>query len=217
MRKENLHCRLKKRWIHTTDSRHGYRIYPNLARETVAERPNELWVADITYVHLVSEVVYLAVILDAFSRRIIGWSLSRHIDTQLTLAALEMALATRTIEPGLIHHSDRGSQYASAEYVALLESKNIAISMSRKGNPYDNAKAESFIKTLKSEEVRITEYDNFAEANLNIAHFIDVVYNSSKRLHSALGYVPPEEFEAEFHKSLNLKRSILTADFTVSN
>lgn len=143
MNKENLRCRRKKRWMQTTDSKHHYRIHPNLAQELVVERPNQLWVADITYVRLVYEFVYLAVILDAFSRRAVGWALSRHIDTQLTLAALTKALETRTVEPGLVHHSDRGVQYASTEYVALLLSRDIAISMSRKGNPYDNAKAES--------------------------------------------------------------------------
>jgi putative transposase len=197
MRKENLRCRRKKRWIQTTDSKHGYRIYPNLAREMVLERPNQLWVADVTYIRLVREFVYLAVILDAFSRRAVGWALSRYIDTHLTLTALRNALQTRTVDPGLVHHSDRGVQYASNEYVALLRSKNIAISMSRKGNPYDNAKAESFMKTLKTEEVSISEYEIFSEAKEQIDRFIDIVYNN-KRLHSALDYVPPAEFEAQY-------------------
>lgn len=196
MRKENLRCRRKKRWIQTTDSKHGYRIYPNLAQEMVLERPNQLWVADITYIRLIYEFVYLAVILDAFSRRAVGWALSRHIDTPLTQAALEKALQTRTVEPGLVHHSDRGVQYASTEYVALLKSRNIAISMSRKGNPYDNAKAESFMKTLKTEEVSINEYETFVQAKEQIDRFIDIVYNN-KRLHSALDYATPAEFEAE--------------------
>jgi putative transposase len=162
----------------------------------VLERPNQLWVADITYIRLVYEFVYLAVILDAFSRRAVGWALSRHINTPLTQEALEKALQTRTVEPGLVHHSDRGVQYASTEYVALLKSRNIAISMSRKGNPYDNAKAESFMKTLKTEEVSISEYETFVQAKEQIDRFIDIVYNN-KRLHSALDYRTPAEFEAE--------------------
>jgi putative transposase len=211
MHKENLHCRRKKRWIPTTDSKHGYRIYANLAQEMVLVRPNQLWVADITYIRLRSEFVYLAVILDAFSRRVVGWALSRHIDTALTLAALEKALDTRTIEAGLVHHSDRGVQYASSEYVALLKSRNINISMSRKGNPYDNAKAESFMKTLKTEEVSINDYETFSQAIEQIGRFLDIVYNN-KRLHSALDYKTPAEFEEEhFTKSFTL-----TAAETVS-
>jgi len=197
MYKENLRCRSKKRWIQTTDSKHGYRIYPNLAHAMVLERPNQLWVADITYIRLVYDFVYLAVILDAFSRRAVGWALSRHIDTHLTLTALENALQARTVEPGLVHHSDRGVQYASTDYVALLDSHNIAISMSRKGNPYDNAKAESFMKTLKTEEVSISEYETFSQAKEQIDRFIDIVYNNN-RLHSALDYRTPAEFEAHY-------------------
>ena len=197
MRKENLRCRRKKRWIQTTDSRHGYRIYPNRAREMVLQRPDQLWVADITYIRLVYEFVYLAVIVDAFSRRAVGWALSRHIDTSLTLAALQKALQARPVKPGLVHHSDRGVQYASTEYVALLTSHGITISMSRKGNPYDNAKAESFMKTLKTEEVHISNYETFFQAKEQIDHFIGTVYNN-KRLHSALDYRPPAEFEASY-------------------
>jgi putative transposase len=197
MRKENLLCRIKRRFVHTTDSRHSLPIYPNVARSIVVTRPNELWVADITYVRLLHGFAYLAVILDAFSRRAVGWATSMHIDTKLSLAALMMALETRSIVPGLVHHSDRGVQYASSDYVALLKSKNIVISMSRKGNPYDNAKAESFMKTLKSEEVSLNEYVTFFDAKHNIEHFIDLVYNN-KRLHSALGYQTPAEFEAPY-------------------
>ena len=210
MNKEHLSCRRKKRWIGTTNSQHGYRIYPNLAAQMVVDRPNQLWVADITYVRLRYAFVYLAVILDAFSRRAVGWALSHHIDTQLALAALQQALQTRVVSPGLVHHSDRGVQYASGEYVSLLLSKNIAISMSRKGYPYDNAKAESFMKTLKTEEVSITEYESFSEAQQNIGHFIEVVYNH-KRLHSALGYLPPAEFEADYFNN----PSTLTRHITV--
>lgn len=197
MRQENLLCRMKRRFVHTTDSRHGLPIYPNLARTLTVTRLNELWVADITYVRLVRGFAYLAVILDDFSRRAIGWAISMHIDTKLSLAALTMALETRSVEPGLIHHSDRGVQYASSDYVALLKSKNIIISMSRSGNPYDNAKAESFMKTLKSEEVSLNEYETFLDAKHNIEHFISLVYNN-KRLHSAIGYHTPAEFEAIF-------------------
>lgn len=197
MRKENLLCRPKRRFVRTTDSRHSYRVYPNLARTVRLTGPNQLWVADITYIRLLQGFAYLAVILDAFSRRAIGWAISAHIDTTLSLTALQMAFHKRQVTPGLVHHSDQGIQYASGEYVSLLESKNIAISMSRKGNPYDNAKAESFIKTLKVEEVYLNEYETVSEARENIEHFIDAVYNH-KRLHSALGYETPAEFEARY-------------------
>jgi putative transposase len=210
MRKENLLCRKRRKFIRTTDSRYTLCIYPNLAPSLAVTGPNQLWVADMTYVRLAQGFAYLAVILDAFSRRAIGWAISAHIDTSLSLAALRMALTTRSVLPGLVHHSDRGVQYASSEYIALLTSKNIAISMSRKGNPYDNAKAESFMKTLKTEEVELNEYSTLADAKNNIEHFIDVVYNH-KRLHFSLGYVPPAEFEATFINS-----STLTHHFSVS-
>ena len=155
---------------------------------------NQLWVADITYVRLPREFVYLAVILDVFSRRCIGWALSRHLDAALTVAALHHALTERAVGPGLVHHSDRGVQYASHVYTGLLEDRGIQISMSRRGNPYDNAKAESFIKTLKYEEVYLNDYETLAEARASIDHFLNDVYNP-KRLHSALGYLPPVEFE----------------------
>jgi len=157
-------------------------------------RLNQVWVADITYIRLLREFIFLAVILDAFSRRCIGWALSRYMTTALSLNALRMALQTRHPEPGLIHHSDRGVQYAAGEYIELLRENGIAVSMSRKGNPYDNAQAESFIKTLKYEEVHLFEYQNFEEAHERIGTFLEEVYNE-KRLHSALGYRPPAEFE----------------------
>jgi transposase InsO family protein len=210
MRKENLLCRIKRRFVHTTDSRHGLPIYPNVARTLLVTRPNELWVADITYVRLLRGFAYLAVVLDAFSRRAIGWAISMHIDTKLSLAALTMALETRSLLPGLVHHSDRGVQYASSDYVTLLKSKNIVISMSRKGNPYDNAKAESFMKTLKSEEVSLNDYETFSDAKYNIEHFISLIYNN-KRLHSALGYQTPAEFEAHY-----INRSTLSQQKYVS-
>lgn len=214
MRKDNLLCLRKKRWICTTNSSHAYRVYPNLTTGLVLTHPNQLWVADITYVRLVHEFVYLAVILDAFSRRAIGWALRCHLDMQLSLSALEMALATRTVLPGLIHHSDRGVQYAAGNYTDLLTKNGIEISMSRRGNPYDNATAESFIKTLKHEEVLLNEYETLDEALANIGHFIEVVYNS-KRLHSSLGYRPPVEFETDFLNSLSQKLSTLMAETTV--
>jgi transposase InsO family protein len=208
LRKRNLLCIRHKRWVRTTDSRHRYRVYPDITRRLALVCPNQLWVADITYVRLLHEFVYLAVILDAFSRRAIGWALSRHIDTNLSLSALEMALETRTVTPGLIHHSDQGVQYAADEYTELLKTNNIAISMARKGNPYDNAKAESFIKTLKYEEVLINEYETFQDAYKSIRHFIEIVYNQ-KRLHSSLNYLTPVELEKPFNNSLETQNSPL--------
>jgi putative transposase len=215
MRKENLLCRVKRRWVRTTDSRHGYRVYPNLARTISLTHPNQLWVADITYIRLVHGFAYLAVVLDAFSRRAVGWAVSSRIDTKLSLAALTMALSHRVVTPGLVHHSDQGVQYASSDYVALLLSKNIAISMSRKGNPYDNALAESFIKTLKTEEVSLNEYNTLIDARWNIEGFIERVYNQ-KRLHSSLGYKPPVEFEAQYTNCTTVNPSTLTLSKTVS-
>jgi putative transposase len=195
MRQESLLCQLKRRFVVTTDSRHGLDIYPNLLRDLVVTRPNQAWVADITYIRLPTTFVYLAAILDAFSRRCVGWHLSRTIDTALTLAALDHALACRQPAPGLIHHSDRGVQYASTAYVARLASVGARVSMSAVGNPYDNATAESFFKTLKYEEVYLQDYQTFADAVANLERFIEDVYNT-KRLHSSLGYCPPAEFEA---------------------
>ena len=195
MHQEALLCQLKKRFIVTTDAEHGCPVYPNRLHGVVPQTINHAWVADITYIRLPTTFVYLASLLDAFSRRCVGWRLSRDIDTALTLAALEHALAARQPGPGWIHHSDRGVQYASTAYVARLQQAGAAISMSAKGNPYDNAKAESFFKTLKREEVYLNAYRTFDEAERNIAHFIEDVYNW-KRLHSSLGYVPPAEFEA---------------------
>ena len=215
MRKDNLLCLRKKRWVCTTNSSHAYRVYPNLAKNLVVTHLNQLWVADITYVQLAREFVYLAIILDAFSRRAIGWALRRHLDTELSRSALEMALATRTVGPDLIHHSDRGVQYAAGDYTDILTKNSIVISMSRKGNPYDNAYAESFMKTLKYEEVLLSEYETIDEATANIGHFIEMVYNS-KRLHSSLGYRPPVEFETSIINSLNQKSSTLTTGMTVS-
>ena len=157
---------------------------------------DQLWRADITYIRLREEFVFLAVILDAFSRRVIGWALDRHMEDELTLTALRMALKQRNVQPGLVHHSDRGSQYASNDYTDLLKANGIQISMSRKANPWDNADCESFMKTLKYEEVLRNEYRDLAEALASIPEFLEKVYNQ-KRLHSALGYLPPVEFEAQ--------------------
>jgi transposase InsO family protein len=201
MRQESLLCHLKRRFVVTTDSTHGYAAYPNLLATTAVSAPDQVWVADITYVRLPTTFVYLACLLDAYSRRCIGWKLSRQIDSQLTLDALALALGQRQPAPGLIHHSDRGVQYASLEYVARLQQAGAQVSMSAKGNPYDNAKAESFFKTLKREEVYLKDYQTLAEAEVHLSHFIDAVYNA-KRLHSSLGYLPPAEFEAAYFSSL---------------
>ena len=198
MREDNLLCLRKRRFLATTDSDHGLPVYPNLARGLLVERMNQLWVSDITYIRLRGEFIYLAVILDAHSRRVIGWELSRRIDTELTLSALKMALRNRHVQPGLIHHSDRGVQYAATEYTDLLKKTGITISMSRRGNPYDNAQAESFMKTLKYEEVYLCEYANLQEARARIGRFLEQVYNQ-ERLHSRLGYVPPAEYEGRTH------------------
>ncbi len=200
MRADNLLCLRKRSFIRTTDSRHGLAVYPNLVPQLTVTSINQLWVADITYIRLMREFVYLAVIVDAFSRRCIGWALEHDLEAELALAALRMAFATRSIEPGLVHHSDQGVQYASLAYTELLKEQGIRISMSRKGNAYDNAKAESFIKTLKYEEVYLFEYETIAEARSRIGHFLEEVYNE-KRLHSALGYMPPAEFEQQLCQS----------------
>jgi transposase InsO family protein len=194
MREANLLCRRRRAFVATTDSNHSLRVFPNLARDLTVTAVDQLWVADITYIRLPRDFVYLAVLLDAFSRRVIGWALERHLMTELTIAALQMALATRQIKPGLVHHSDQGKQYAAADYVSLLIKHQIRISMSRTGNPYDNAKAERFMRTVKYEEVYLADYQTLTEARASISHFIEEVYNR-KRLHSALGYRPPVEFE----------------------
>jgi transposase InsO family protein len=194
MWEDNLLCLRRRKFVATTDSDHNRPVYPNLAGELALTGLNQLWVADITYIRLEVEFVYLAVVLDAFSRRVIGWALDRSLEDELTLAALRMALRERQPAPGLVHHSDRGVQYASGDYTDLLKDHHIRISMSRKGNPYDNATCESFMKTLKYDEVHRQEYRDLGEAQTCIQRFLEKVYNQ-KRLHSALGYCSPVKLE----------------------
>lgn len=204
MREDNLLCLRTSPFVpRTTDSRHGFAIVPNLIRGLVPTGVDQIWVADITYVRLGEAFIYLAVVLDAFSRKVIGWALDDHLEARLAIEALDMALDARNPAPEtLIHHSDRGVQYASIDYGRRLSARGIAISMSRVANPYDNAKAESFMKTLKTEEVNGKAYATIAHARRDIGRFIDTVYNT-ERLHSALGYKPPAEFEAELCLSSN--------------
>jgi transposase InsO family protein len=194
MREDNLLAVQPRQFVVTTESEHELQVYLNLARRMKVTGINQLWVADITYIRLKTEFVYLAVILDGFSRRVVGWMLERTLTSRLTTAALEQAIAERQPPPGLVHHSDRGLQYASWEYVAILKKHHMVPSMSRPSNPYDNASCESFIKTLKQEEIYANEYRDLDHLRANIEAFIDQYYNCS-RLHSALGYLPPEEFE----------------------
>lgn len=197
MHQDNLLCLRRKKFVRTTDSQHNLPVFGNLVPDLEVTGINQLWVADITYVRLLHEFVFLAVVLDVYSRRCIGWAMAHHLRAELAVQALKMALGTRRLGaelPGLVHHSDRGTQYASRDYTRLLTDHGIRISMSRPGNPYDNAFAESFIKTLKYEEVHLWEYESMKQAMSRISLFIEQVYNT-KRLHSALGYCTPVEFE----------------------
>jgi len=201
MREDNLLAVQPRAFVVTTDSKHELEVYLNLAGRMKLTAINQLWVADITYIRLQTEFVYLAVVLDAFSRKVVGWALERTLATRLAKAALEQAIAERQPAPGLVHHSDRGVQYASDEYMKVLEQHQLIPSMSRPGNPYDNASCESFIKTLKREEIYVNQYRNLEHLRANLAEFIEHYYNRC-RLHSALGYKAPEEFEQGFADNL---------------
>jgi putative transposase len=196
MREDNLLAMQPKAFVVTTDSSHELEVYLNLASRMKLTGIDQLWVADITYIRLQAEFVYLAVILDAFSRKVVGWALDRTLASRLAIAALEQAITKRQPPPGVVHHSDRGVQYACEEYIAILEKQRMIPSMSRPANPYDNASCESFMKTLKREEIHANQYDHLEHLRANIAEFIEQYYNR-QRLHSALGYRSPEEFEQQ--------------------
>jgi putative transposase len=194
MAKLGLQVRPRRRWVRTTNSDHALPIFPNLLRGLKIGGPNQVWAGDLTYIRLGHGFVYLAVILDLWSRKVIGWALGHRITSQLALAALSVALERRQPEPGCLHHSDRGVQYAAADYVQALRQAGLEPSMSRKGNPYDNACVESFMKTLKVEEVYLRQYRTFQDVMASVPRFIEAVYNA-KRMHSSLGYRSPDEFE----------------------
>jgi putative transposase len=196
MREHDLQPRMRRRFTTTTDSNHDQPIFPNLAENIVLDGPDQLWVADITYVTVVGSFVYIAVILDAWSRRVVGYAISRSIDARLTLAALSAAIEGRNPPLGCVHHSDRGSQYAAKVCRDYLAEHGIKGSMGRRGNPYDNAKAESFMKTLKVEGIYPMAFETLADVVENLPQFIDQVYNT-RRLHSALGYISPVQFEKQ--------------------
>jgi putative transposase len=205
MRESDLLCRVRHRWVKTTDSRHRFRRYPNLIKGMAITRLNQVWLSDITYIRIRTGFVYLAAILDAYSRKVIGYAVSGGLDTSLTLEALERAVARRQIGPGVIHHSDQGVQYASGEYADELKRHGFLISMARTGNPYENATMESFFKTLKHEEVNLCQYETYQDVITRLPYFLEDVYNH-KRLHSALGYRPPDEFEEELLNQENNAR-----------
>jgi putative transposase len=216
MRKDNLLALRRRRFMVTTNSNHKFEVYLNLARRMKLSGMDQLWIADITYIRLKAEFVYLAVILDAFSRKVVGWALDRTLGNRLTISALERAIGQRRPRPGLVHHSDRGLQYARGEYVAVLEKFGIVASMSRPANPYDNASCESFMKTLKREEIYANRYENLEQLRTNIEEFIEQYYNR-QRLHSALGYRSPEEFERESGPTNSAGSQGATVEFVVDD
>lgn len=205
MRESDLLCRVRRRWVKTTDSKHRFPRYLNLIKGMAITRLNQVWLSDITYIRIRTGFVYLAAILDAYSRKVIGYAVSRSLDTSLTLEALKRAVVTRQIGPGVIHHSDQGVQYASGEYVDELRGQGFLISMARTGNPYENATMESFFKTLKYEEVNLCQYETYQDVVTRLPYFLEDVYNH-KRLHSALGYRSPDEFEEELLNRENNER-----------
>jgi putative transposase len=216
MRRDNLLAMRRRRFVVTTNSNHKFEVHLNLASRMRLTGMDQLWVADITYIRLKAEFVYLAVILDAFSRKVVGWALDRTLANRLTISALERAIAQRRPRPGLVHHSDRGLQYARSEYVALLEKYGMVPSMSRPANPYDNASCESFIKTLKREEIYAHKYDNLEHLRANIEEFIEEYYNR-QRLHSALGYRSPEECEQQSVRGDSADSPIATVQLIVND
>jgi len=199
MRELGIQGRIKRKYISTTNSKHNNKIYPDLTKNLKVHKINQLWCADITYIRILNGFVYLAAIIDVYSRRIVGYAIGKTLCPKLTVTALSMAIANRDIN-NLVHHSDQGIQYTCKEYINILKTHHIKISMSAKGNPYDNAFVESFFKTLKQEEVYLWEYESFSDVINRIPYFIEDVYNK-KRLHSSLGYRPPEEYERLFAKN----------------
>jgi putative transposase len=199
MRENGILCSIRRSYKHTTNSKHDLVKYPNLVKSLIPSRPNQLWHADITYIRLEASFAYLAAIIDGFSRKVIGYAIGKTLSPALTISALKDAISKRNTD-SVIHHSDQGFQYCSSRYVEILKSKSIAVSMSQKANPYDNAKMESFFRTLKVEEVYMGEYNTYEDVLFSIPYFIEDVYNR-KRLHSSLGYMPPEEFEDKFNKN----------------